>query len=718
MSDKDEFTDKFHEMRKAMTPSPELLSRLSARLEAQPGTDVAPTPINAPQSPASKPVLTRRASRPSRGRKRNRIGLFAGGATAVVLAGVMIVSHVANPTASNLWPIWPDPVVVSASGGSGGSAISGDGQAYAAIYQALMATSQGQSGSTAPSDMPVPMLDTAGAPTSSEQMSGSGQAYDNYTSEAGTNVQVAGIDEGDIVKTDGEYLYVAKGRTVAVVSAAGADSHQLATIDVEGLVDVGELATGPVMDMMIHGKTLVVLFHGFTDNVTGWSASWGDYLSLQASSLKAAFYDISNPEQPRYMSQVSQSGAYVDSRLSDGMLYLVSRYSVYPEGADPAQPVTYVPLVNPGDGPVSVDPGDITILPWAMNPTYSVVTAIDVAARTVTSEQAVLGGADTIYMSPTSLYLASASWSYATLNPTGDSQEAEPRVTIPGFEGYGDVTTNLVRIGLNSGHLSTEATAALPGTLINQFALDEQDGYLRVVTTRTGDDWQQIPGLWILDSTLTLVGSLPELVNNEQVYSVRFDGETGYVVTFRQMDPLFAIDLSDPAHPEIKSALKIPGFSSYLHPFGPGLLLGIGTDADTAGRSNGLKLSMFDVSDPYDVQEVSTLHIDGDSTDAAYDHKAAFVDLDNGLIGFPTMAYAYSTDGSQTSWDYQIYRWTGTEFENQSTISLFHSDDGSYPNDTTTRAMLLSDHFYILTNSVVDAYTLSSFSQIAHVTLT
>ena len=731
MPDKDEFTDKFHEMRNRMSAPPELLARLSASLEAseQAGTDskaastvaasgstdVASAPMvrtSPPPSPSAKPENTRKPSRPS-GRIGRRIGLFSGGATALVLASVMVVGSLTGTTtpASGPWPTWPDPVVISGASGSSGPVKSGDAAAYEGVYQALVAATSraywgtSYSGGTV-EDKSVPV------PVSGQVSTENGTTYDPYTSNSGTNVQVAGIDEGDIVKTDGSALYIAKGRTVAVVTAQGADSHQIATIDVGGLVGPGEILTGPVMDMMIQNTTLVVLFHGFTDNVAGWSASWGDYLSLQATSLKAAFFDISDPGQPRFLSQVSQSGTYVDSRLSDGTLYLVSRYSVYPEGADPLQPVTYVPSVDPGDGPVTVDPGCITILPWANSTTYSMVTAIDVDARTVTGEQAVLGGADTIYMSPTSLYLASAQWSYA-YGPDADSPA--PKVSLPGYENYQDVTTNIVRIGLDSGVLSVEATAVLPGTLINQFALDEQGGFLRAVTTRSGESWEQVPGLWVLDSSLTMVGSLPDLVTNEQVQSVRFDGDTGYVVTFRRMDPLFAIDLSDPTNPQVRSELKIPGFSSYLHPFGPGLLLGIGTDADTEGRGTGLKLSMFNVSDPYDVQEVSSIHIDADSTDAAYDHKAAFVDLDKALIGFPTMSYDYSTNG--TKWAYQIYKWTGSEFEQQSIITLFDSTDGSYPSDATTRAVEISDTFYLLTNSTVDAYTLS-FIQIAHVPLT
>jgi len=715
MPDKDELTEKFHDMKSRMTPDPELISRLMVSLEAESPTDVAAQPADN-HAPATKPVTKPRSSRPTA--RRRRVGLLSGGVTAAVLAGAMVVGGLAGgttATAPSQWPTWPDPVVVSGNvQPSSGGNTTADPQAYADIYKALASMSPYVFGFTATDSgggLPVP---------SAADMGGRESAA--YTSGTGTNVQVAGIDEGDIVKTDGSYLYVAKGRTVAVVAAQGSQSRQVASIEISGLVSPGETIVGPVMDMMIEGKTLVVLFHGFVADESGWSSSSGNYLSLMASDLKAAFYDISNPESPRYLDLVSQSGTYVDSRLSDGVLYLVSSYSVQPEDANPLDPGTYVPSVNPGGGAVVVDPGDIRVLPLLDSPTYSLVTAIDVGARSVTSEKAVLGRADTLYMSPTSLYLASTNWGYyfATGEDTGEAGD-QARVTIPGYEDYKDMTTNLVRIGLNGGALSVEADAVLPGSLINQFALDELDGYLRVVTTRTdGTDpdqqkWSgvQVPGLWVLDSSLALVGSLPELVTKEQVQSVRFDGTVGYVVTFERVDPLFAIDLSDPRNPQVTSALKIPGFSSYLHPFGPGLLLGVGMDADDSGQVLGVKLSMFDVSDPLDVREVATLPITADNTDVAYDHKAAFVDVERGLIGFPTQSYLPDT----MNWDYRLVEWTGSAFREKPTITLFSSGNGGYPNDTTTRGVGLGDDFYLVTSYGVNVYEMAGYSQIAKVTL-
>jgi len=685
MSNRDEFTDSFHEMRNLMTPPPELVSRLEARLSSG-STDLAPALPGS--TPSAKPVTARKPSRP---KTRARRGVLLGASTAIVLAAAMVVGGLAGRTPSQ-WPTWPDPVVVSGGQGTMTKHPGADPAAYADVYAAVAAVQQ-----------VFVDKDSGGLATAPEAPTSAAQPP-SYTSEAGTNIQVPGVDEGDLVKTDGSYIYIAKGRTVAVVAAQGAESRQVATIDTSGLAGSADIVTGPVIGMMLQGKTLVVLFHGFSNGASGWGSPQSTYLSLSASSLKVAFYDISNPELPRYLSQVSQSGSYVDSRLSDGVLYLVSTYSVDIEDADPSDPATFVPQVGDSAGLTPLDPGCITIPSDPNTAAYSVVTAVDVAARAVLGEQAVLGEADTIYMNAANLYLAS-----------GDYDNSA--VTIPGYGGYIGTTTTIVRIGLNSGRLAVGQTAVLPGGLLNQFSLDEQDGYLRVVTTRNNGIGIWVPALWVLDSAMALTGVLPELVTNEQVQSVRFDGDVAYVVTFQRMDPLFAIDLSDPANPRVTSALKIPGFSSYLHVFGSGLLLGLGTNGDASGLTDGLKLSMFDVSDPLDVREVATLPIDADSTEVAIDHKAAFVDPDKGLIGFPTGTYSQTNGVRGYTWDYRMYQWTGTTFRELSTFTLGRSENGNTPTDTTIRAIEVSGDFYLLASDTVDSFDMAGYTQIAHLLL-
>jgi len=661
---------------------------------------------------------TLKATRP----KPRRIWRWAGLAAAFV-AGVGITALVTSSLSSANFgaKVWPSPNI-AAEGQEPVPGATGTQTANPALYAGLFKTLtdtnaalQGggtytvSDGGVAQGKAPAPSNGPA-----TDQMS--------YTvSSSGTNVQVAGIDEGDIVKTDGSNIYVANGRQVKVITADGADSHQIATIDTSGLVGAGEMATGPVVDMMIDGTTLVLLVHVFTVPTDNWTRNSGSWIGAEASGLKAAFYDITDAGRPQLLSVVTQSGAYTNSRLADGTLYLVSQYYVPMEQADPDQPTTFVPTVDVGDGKVPLAPADVQVMPWVSQTVYSVITAIDVATRQVTSDLAVLGDSSTCYMSQNNLYLASQQW--AGIVPL----EKQQPIDIPGYGKYNQSSTNIMRISLGGGQLKLAAAGRVAGFLINQFALDELDGNLRVVTTWDDADknnWVPQSALWVLDSSLNVIGSLPKLMTNETVQSVRFDAAVAYIVTFRQRDPLFTVDLTDPKNPKVQGALKIPGFSAYLHPFGDGLLLGIGYDAKDDGTITGLKLTMFGVTDPYNVTELATTTLKGGDTEVAQDHHACFVDVERGLIGFPTMTY----DGQEVNgmwvqsvtWNYQVYSWNGTEFRLVKTVSLF---DGTYSytdnalQDPFARGLLLGDSFYVVTNGQVTAYDLNSFRQQAKVVL-
>ena len=734
MSDKDELATSLRAMKPQMTPSPQLVSQVMTSLTddgvGQPAPDWRAEPVDAGTTSALGHVSTRAATNPRAAgapttprrhrrpaRNHRWAGMLSGGVMAAVLAVVMIGGGLpslfqrATPATAPTSPTGHGSFGVPSGPGGTVVATPVNPQAYDEVFQVLSAmpamgsyaTVSGVGDSVLFSGSPAPM------PYSDRFRDLSGSVVKSESSAfVGTNTQVANIDEGDFVKTDGQNIYVAHGRTVAVVSAAAGASRQLATIDISKVTSSDDLLTGPVADLMIDGSTLIVLAHGFSANLDGWGGNQGTWLSLQATSLKTILYDIADPAKPRLLSVLTQSGSLVDSRLSDGTLYLVSQYMVDAANADPNDPATIVPLV--GGTPVAIN--DVYIRPLVDSPTYSLVTAIDVASRRMTGEQAVLGRADSVYMSQDNLYLACTQWIY-DLNGAMRSE-----ITIPGTAGaYQGATTDIVRIGLAKGKPSVAATATVAGNVINQFALDEFQGNLRVVTTwndSTNSKWQQTPALWVLDSSLSAVASIPELAKDEGVQSVRFDGATAYVVTYRQVDPLFAIDLSDPAHPVIMSALKIPGFSTYLHLFGDGQLLGIGMD--DGGR--GLKISMFDVSNPYDVREVSMLSIDADYTDVSYDHHAAFVDVPNSLVGFPTTKWNYD-DGSgkeqkpTMNWDYRLFSWTGHEFDPQMTINLLTAAESAprqFNTDQAVRGVRVADSLYVITSGFLSVYSLDTYA--------
>ena len=540
------------------------------------------------------------------------------------------------------------------------------------------------------------------------------------TSSAGyqTNAQVAGIDEGDIVKSDGRTIYVASGKKVAVVLPDGAGTRQVATIDTAA-GDAGKTASdgvtmqGPVQDLELRGTTLVVLVTDYTARTASLPANLPGgvpttMVPFDASLTKALLYDVSDPRSPKYLTSLGQSGALVTTRLTDDLLYVVTNYAISDtKKMDPNDPKTFVPLTGEGDRYVPTPPGKCGFIPEPSGPTYTVVSSLDLATHKRVDTTSVLGGTASVYMSAANLYLAAVDYQ--------PSAQETARAGVP-TDLKGVQTTQLARIAIASGRLSLAAQGAVPGSVLNQFALDEYQGNLRVVTTMEGEQkqrWVQRAALYVLGPNLKVVGRISSLVNGETVRSVRFDGAIGYVVTFRQMDPLFALDLSAATKPRVLSALKIPGFSSYLQPWAQGRLFGLGRDATNGGEDRGLKLSMFNIADPQNVTETTTLRIGkaNDDAEALYDHRAVLVDPEDGLIGFATTNWSSESPKVR----YLMFRYEeGKGFSAAGTIQLAAAPDGSIP---SFRGLAIGDFTYVASSRGVGAYASDSFKKVAEVSL-
>lgn len=538
------------------------------------------------------------------------------------------------------------------------------------------------------------------------------------TAETGswtTNVQVQAIDEGDTVKSDGRTIFIAAGTQVAVVAAAGDTTRVLARIDTS-TGDAGKPAgkgytlQGPVVDLILRGTTLVVLVTEYQPRTTDLPVSLpmprnSVNLPFDAALTKALIYDVADPSQPRYQGSLGQSGGLVTTRLSDNVLYLVTEYTVADQdGAKKDDPSSFVPVFTQDQVAEPARPADCVIMPAPSGPTYAVVSSLDLDKRARIDSESIFGGAGTVYQSAGNLYLATVDDS-----PSGSVAE---KAGVPK-----DLTqvsvTNLVRISVAGGQLTVAAKGSLPGRVLDQFALDEWDGRLRVVTTMEGENAHHKrilrSGLWVLDSDLSLVGSIPALAKDEAVRSARFEGAIGYVVTFRSMDPLFAIDLADATTPRVLSALKIPGFSSYLHPWADGRLLGFGRDATDKGEDRGMKLSMFDTSNPLAVAELTTLKVKGDDSPALSDHRAVLVDAQAGLVGFPANSW---TDGKAF---YELYRYdSASGFAQVGRIKVGSDLDQS---TAPVRGLTIDGRLYVASPQSVMVYQLDGFVQVAKVAL-
>ena len=258
--------------------------------------------------------------------------------------------------------------------------------------------------------------------------------------------------------------------------------------------------------------------------------------------------------------------------------------------------------------------------------------------------------------------------------------------------------------------------------------MDEYKGNLRIATTSYNRKYETENNIYILDKDLNEIGYLEGLAKEENIYSVRFMGKTGYVVTFKQVDPLFVIDLSNPEKPEVKGKLKIPGYSSYLHPYDDTHVIGIGKNTEETEYGStvntNMKMSMFDVSDLENPKEMFSVSIGGKGTysEILNNHKALFFNKEKNLIGFPITIY----DENISNTDYRsrtkmqgaiIYEINldKKEFKEKGTISIKNDESGYYSYDYSkviTRLIYIGNKIYALSDSIMKVVDIDSLKEL------
>ncbi len=445
-----------------------------------------------------------------------------------------------------------------------------------------------------------------------------------------TNEQVEGVNEADILKNDGLYLYhlrtdvVTEKQLLEIIELTkNGGMTRLSAIDISAAdknFHAGEL--------YISGKYLVLVGTETTENTSSASSATkqgatadiavddmyrGGYYGGYGDT-KIVLYNIENRKSVKRIREFKQQGGLISTRMIGNHLYTISSYQASSDKPLTEKTVTeYVPKVSDKSGKmVPVPAGDIAIMPEIRDTYYTVATAMDITDAEAVSRLAVLGGGSTVYASLENIFVVGYNYSN---NAT---------------------TTDIMRFKVDKAQISVSAKGNVKGTIYSQFAMDEHNKHFRIATTDFGAQGST-NNVYVLDSELKMVGKVEGLAKGEQIRSVRFMGNMVYVVTFRQVDPLFTIDLSKPATPVVKSELKIPGFSSYMHPVDDNTLIGIGTDGDENGRTFGIKLSLFDVSDPNNVKEshVKTFGKDGSYSTAWNDHKAVTYIKSKGILIIP-----------------------------------------------------------------------------------
>lgn len=551
-------------------------------------------------------------------------------------------------------------------------------------------------------DIAMPGL-TNGTATGTTDTGTTESKKDDYST---TTEQVEGVSEADIVKTDGEYIYYlnTEAKKINVFSADKENSKLINQIELpnDAGVSYGE--------MFLKDDRLIILqtnymYYALTDSITdetsSYSGNYNNYVSI-------IIYDTSNPDNIKQISCVRQQGWYNTARMVGDYFYLVSNCNIDVFNVEKDKPESFVPTVICNDTmqPVPVESiyrydDDIIELPQ-----YAVICSYKFTDGTLLDTASILGGTDQIYCSTGNIILTKAQYHDIAQQGSGVSD-----------------TTMISKLEIANGSIKYKASGEIDGTLENQFFIDEYNEHFRFITTVTSTTTSTTKfansdeeimtyssktsaRLTILDNNLEKVGEIKDLAPDERVYSVRFMGDVAYFVTFRQVDPLFSADLSDPTNPKIIGELKIPGFSEYMYPYGDGKLLGFGRDADeTTGRAGDLKLSMFDINNPADVTENDKTVIDGYVySEALYDHKAMLVSVDRNLIGF----IAHDRYGNSK---YLIYQYIDGGFARTATL---HFSDKYYCN---TRGLYVGDGFYVVTNENLKVFDMKTFLEIANIEL-
>lgn len=430
-----------------------------------------------------------------------------------------------------------------------------------------------------------------------------------------TNVQEAGVDEPDLVKTDGRVALVADGRALRVVDLTADPPALAASVDLRGSDPQGFYGSS---EILLESRTALVLTPTFGPSA---SSAQGSYDYLYGSPLRTALtlIDVGDPAAPRVLDRLEVDGGYVSARMVEGTVRVVVQ-----SGAD-AIPFTYPTDDSAGERERAQAENEAairatTLADWlpdvyrvpggeeASTPlldcralrqppvdaglvTSSVFTLELGQELAITSSTGVLASAETVYASPERLYVATNQWV---------SETPQPGAAPPPPSGA--PVTQLHAFDISDPDAVTyTASGVVPGYLLSRYSLGEFEEHLRVATTTGGFTDATQSGVTVLADeagVLTPVGKVDGLGEGEEITAVRFLGDLGLVVTFRQVDPLFVLDLADPTAPRVTGELKIPGFSEYLHRVGEDLILGVGQDADTeTGRTQGAAVSLFDIAD-------------------------------------------------------------------------------------------------------------------------
>ncbi len=581
--------------------------------------------------------------------------------------------------------------------------------------------------------------------TESESLISDESRAEDYSS---TNVQVQGIDESDIVKTDGEYIYQVNINRIVIIKAYPADVMMVA-----GTISFNDDNFIP-SELYLHGDKLVV-----TGVSTGREIPYSkkrlfadhglDYMNR--GMVKAMIFDISDKANIRKIREIELDGNYVSSRKADSYLYIVVNKGIDPylvmekeKGILPAYRDTLLK-----DEFVDIGYDRIFYFPDMAECSYLLIAALNLGSSgEPVNVSAYLGAGQNIYVSRGNMYVALTGYSSPRAIPEADVKVQDTEgsvrkeiVTIAPRR-TGGLRTLIYKFALNGTSVTYVSKGEVPGTILNQFSMDEYKENFRIATTVDGvwkdEGFTTSNNLYVLDKHLKTVGKIEDIAPGERIYSVRFMGKRAYLVTFREVDPLFVIDLGEPSNPRILGALKIPGYSDYLHPYDDNHIIGFGKDTEEwkgGAYYLGLKIALFDVSDVSNPKQkfVEIIGDRGTDSELLRNHRALLFSKDKNLMAFPVTlvetederkreldsgrftfqgAYIYSIDLAEG------FKLKGRISHLSDEEYLKAGDRGFNTNKSVERILYIDDTLYTLSKELIKAHDLDSMKEINSLELT
>ena len=520
-----------------------------------------------------------------------------------------------------------------------------------------------------------------------------------------TDEQVAGVEEGDIVKTDGKHIFTVEGSTfgvmVHIIEPNGKDSKEVGQVEIQ---------SSNCDEIYIYEDKLIMIGREW-----GYAYDKYDYIEEGTDYSEDVFHpapyrgrdraknrtvitvvDISDPTAPQVVSTHSQTGSFNTSRISNGYLYTFTEDVYYSEvDYEKNAPEDYIPQVDAD----SIAPERIVRAGTEDTNNYMVMTSLSLMdPDSFTDSLAALGGGATYYVSPEHIYIA-------RVNQYNETY-------FFGLIDTGNMTTSLTKFSYIDGRFTKEAGTIFRGQIGNSYYMHEYQGNFCFVYTAMDSDYEPYNGLCVLDENMKRLGELTNIARGETIYASYYIDNMAYFVTYRNTDPVFAVDISDPTKPTLKSELKLPGFSSYLHSFGQGELVGIGygdPSEDGSEWDNTAKLSLFSIGENYDIKEISKVFADRMERHIAdQNHKAVFIDEQRGIVGLGMLNYGRDEDtGLRGLNHYVAYQQKGDKLVKV----MDTADDTSLENLNVqnTRGVRIGNIFYVCEPSGVrEAYTIGS----------